>query len=192
MKGNSKISGIILAGGESRRMGKDKSKILYKDKPLIEYPIDLFRNYCNEIIISGDINKYADYVFTKIPDEVDRKGPLSGIYSCIKASKNILNIVTTCDMPFLSKELIEHIIDNSEGADLIIPYHHTHYEPLCAIYTKNLIPVIENLFSKKDYSPLSLIPIANTRKLILDESLGFYQKDIFTNINTVEDLEYLK
>lgn len=192
MKSNFNISGIILAGGESRRMGKDKSKILFKGKPLIEYPIDLFRNYCDDIIISGDTNKYSDYCFLKVPDEVERNGPLSGIYSCIKASKTVMNIVTTCDMPFLSNELIEYVIDNSDGADLIIPYHHTHYEPLCAIYTKELIPVIENLFAKKDYSPLSLIPIANTRKLVLDESLGFYHKKLFTNINTVEDLEYLK
>ena len=186
------ITGIILAGGESRRMGIDKSKILYKAKPLIEYPINLFRNFCDEIIISGENDKYSKYHLKKVQDESKRNGPLSGIYSCLKASKNHLNIVTTCDMPLLTKSLIEYIIKNSEGYDLVMPFHHIHFEPLCAVYTKNLIPYIEDIFAKKDYSPLSLIPLVNFKKLTLDESTSFYSKQLFFNINTPEDLQNLK
>lgn len=186
------ITGIILAGGESKRMGKDKSKILYNEKPLIEYPVDLFLKFCKEIIISSDNDKYSEYDFLKVADEAERNGPLSGIYSCLKASKNFFNLVTSCDMPFLTKELIEYIIDNSDDYDLIMPFHNSHFEPLCAVYSKNLIPVIENLFSKKDYSPLSLIPLVNFKKLTLDESMDFYNKKLFFNINTPEDIENLQ
>lgn len=186
------LTGIILAGGESRRIGKDKSKIIYNNVPLIEYPINLFNKFCNEIIISADTHKLQEYNYIKVPDEVGKFGPLAGIYSCLKRSSNHLNIVTSCDMPLIKDELISYIIENSNGFDLIMPYYNFHYEPLCAIYTKSLIPVIEDLFSKNDYSPLSLIPVCNFNKLEITENIPFFTKNIFSNVNTISDLNNLR
>ncbi|MBI5540893.1 MAG: molybdenum cofactor guanylyltransferase [Bacteroidia bacterium] len=186
------LTGIILAGGESSRIGKDKSKIIYNNLPLIEYPINLFRKYCDEIIISADSNKLNEYNYLKVPDEIGKYGPLAGIYSCLKKSSNHVNIVISCDMPLITDKLISYIIDNSNGFDLIMPFYNSHYEPLCAIYTKSLIPVIEDLFSKNDYSPLSLIPVCNFKQLEISESLPFFNKNVFSNVNTIYDLNNLK
>ena len=60
---NKQVTGIILAGGKSNRMGKDKSLVLYQKKRLIEYPIDLLREFCSEILISSETNKLTDYEY---------------------------------------------------------------------------------------------------------------------------------
>lgn len=184
-----KITGIVLAGGKSKRMGKDKSKIPFHGKSLIEYPIQLLHKFCDEILISAEIDKYSEYPYAKVPDETKNNGPLLGIYSCLKASKNKINIVVTCDMPMLSDALTNYLINHSLGFDLVMPFHKGHHEPLFSIYTKALIPVIESLFAKNDYGPLSLIPLVNFKQLVLDESLHFYSPLLFQNMNTIEDLQ---
>ena len=182
------ITGIILAGGESKRMGIDKNLVIYKEKRLIEYPIGLLQKFCNNIILSSEPDKLIDYNFPKIADEKGKFGPLSGIYACLKASENQRNIVLSCDMPLISEELINHLLQNQDNAELVMPYCNSHYEPLCAIYNKSLIPIIERLFEQKEYSPLSLIPISNFKKVEINSSLHFFNNQIFKNINTLEDL----
>lgn len=182
------ITGIILAGGESKRMGIDKSLVKYNNKRLIEYPIELLQKCCNEIIISSEINKLTEFNFQKVADEKGKFGPLSGIYSCLKASKNERNIVISCDMPLVSIELIKYLIQIQKEKELVMPFYNSHYEPLCAIYNKSLIPIIENQFEQNDFSPLSLIPITNFQKVEINESLDFFNNQLFKNINTLEDL----
>jgi len=68
-----KITGIILAGGESKRMGTDKTKVSFNGKNLIEYPINLFRNKCSEILISSNNNNLPEYPYLKIKDKIKKK-----------------------------------------------------------------------------------------------------------------------
>jgi len=68
-----KITGIILAGGESKRMGIDKTKVSFNGKNLIEYPINLFRNKCSEILISSNNNNLQEYPFLIINDAIEKK-----------------------------------------------------------------------------------------------------------------------
>lgn len=186
------ISGIVLAGGESKRIGKDKSKLLYNNVPLIEYPINILKKFCNEIVISADSNKFPEYNYIKVPDEIGKFGPLAGIYSCLKKSSNHFNVVLTCDMPLVSEDLIRYIISNAKENDLVMPFYNSHYEPLCAVYSKSLIPIIENLFLKNDYSPLSLISISNFKKINIDKTVSFFKENLFSNVNTINDLNNLQ
>ena len=186
------ITGIILAGGESKRMGIDKTKVSFNGKNLIEYPINLFRNKCSEILISSNNNNLQEYPFLIINDAIEKKGPLGGIYSCLKKSINNVNVVISCDMPLINSELFNYLVENYNNEDLLMPYYNSHFEPLFAIYSKSLIPKIDELFSKKDFSPLSLIPICNFKKLEINNSLNFYTKNLFKNINTLKDLNYIK
>jgi len=183
------LGGIVLAGGESSRMGTDKAALLFRSKPLIEYPLDLLKRYCSEIFISCDKDKFPSYDFRKIPDDIQGKGPLSGIYSCLKASHKPRVIVLGCDMPFLSVKLMDHLICHSEGYDMALPFHGGHYEPLCGLYSRELLPVIEKMFSKGDFSPLSLIPEVKFNKLILSDSDSGYNHKLFYNINSPADLD---
>ena len=95
-------------------------------------------------------------------------------------------------MPLINSELFNYLVENYNNEDLLMPYYNSHFEPLFAIYSKSLIPKIDELFSKKDFSPLSLIPICNFKKLEINNSLNFYTKNLFKNINTLKDLNYIK
>jgi len=181
------LGGIVLAGGGSRRIGKDKATLLFRGKPLIKYPLDLLEMYCDEIVISCEKDKYPNYNFRKVPDEFRWMGPLSGIYSCLKASKKPRFLVLACDMPFLSEKLIEHLIANSGDHELVLPFHAGHFEPLCGIYSASLLPVIEQLFTEGTNSPLCLIPKVNFKKLPLNGLDSFYNDKLFHNINTLPD-----
>jgi molybdopterin-guanine dinucleotide biosynthesis protein A len=73
-----------------------------------------------------------------------------------------------------------------------MPFYNSHYEPLCAVYSKSLIPIIENLFLKNDYSPLSLISISNFKKINIDKTVSFFKENLFSNVNTINDLNNLQ
>lgn len=187
-----KITGIILAGGESKRMGTDKAKVLFNSKNLIEYPVNLLKNKCDEILISSNNNNLLEYPYLKIKDAIVKKGPLSGIYSCLVKSTNSVNVVISCDMPLINSEFLDYLIENYNNEELIMPYYNSHFEPLIAIYSKSLIPKIEKLFSEKDYSPLSLIPVCNFKELEINNSLNFFNSNLFKNINTLKDIDDIK
>jgi len=103
-----------------------------------------------------------------------------------------VNVVISCDMPLINSEFLDYLIENYNNKELIMPYYNSHFEPLIAIYSKSLIPKIEELFAKKDYSPLSLIPVCNFKKLEINNSLNFFNPDLFKNINTSNDLNSVK
>ena len=94
-----KITGIILAGGLSSRMGKDKSFIQLDEHKMIEKIIALIRPFCDELLISANKNKYKDFGYEIIKDKHKRIGPLGGIISCLNESSHELNIIISCDTP---------------------------------------------------------------------------------------------
>jgi molybdenum cofactor guanylyltransferase len=81
------ITGIILAGGQSSRMGTDKAMLQIDGKTLMERAIEICKPICHEILISSNNPKHENFGFTVIPDEIKNCGPMGGIYSCLKNLK---------------------------------------------------------------------------------------------------------
>ena len=104
------FTAIILAGGQSSRMGANKALVEYMGRPLIEYAIDLARLFTNDILL---IANNHDLDFLGIPvvsDEYTVKAPLAGIHAGLKSGSSAWNLVLSCDMPNLTKELIEKLL----------------------------------------------------------------------------------
>lgn len=182
-------TGIILAGGQSSRFGgSDKSLILFNGKPLIEYPLTLLKQYCSEIIISSNNDNLKHYPYKFVKDEFPGKGPLSGIHSCLKKSKSLFNFVLSCDMPFIPGKLVEIMLSGTGNYDLVIPFHNGFYEPMCAVYSCNLIPVIEKLLISGNTSPLNLTESEKCLKIETGKYNDFACINIFRNINSNKDL----
>ena len=77
---------------------------------------------------------------------------MGGIYSALMNSKTDLNLVLSCDMPFISEELLNYLINNTEGFDVVVPWHgDKKIEPMCALYHKNTIPVFEEFIQNNNY-----------------------------------------
>ena len=124
------IAGIILAGGKSTRMGEDKGLIFFNGKRLVEYSIDLLRNYCNRVIISSNNKAYREFGFPVVKDIISGIGPISGVTSALKNSPGEWNFILACDLPFLNGQLLDRLLNARGNSMGVVPVHHGLMEPL--------------------------------------------------------------
>ncbi len=184
-----KISGILLAGGMSKRMGREKGIMKIGDQFLYHYPLKVLEDICDEIMISTCKNSAMTWDYPTVCDEMEGIGPMGGIYTCLKASANDINIVLSYDMPLVSKELLEYLLGEIENYDLVVPALSPHRpEPLCAVYRKRMTGILKDLMDQHIYAVHKAIPHARSKTIILKENISFYRENIFLNINQEEDL----
>ncbi len=186
------VTGIILAGGKSSRMGKDKGLCEFNGKALVEYAIEALKPICGNLIISANYNpeKYSAYQLPVIADEIKNIGPMGGIYTCLKKSETEHNIVLSCDTPFVGTLLLKHILENVEKEQIVAPSHHTFLiEPLSAYYSTNVLAEIKDSIDKKDYKLINLFKKVRFKSVLVDGLMLFYNDNSFMNINCPSDLE---
>ena len=105
------ITGIILAGGKSSRMGTDKGFLVLKGKSFIQHSIDVLKPLVSEIIIVSDNPEYDAFNFKRIEDIIKDAGPIAGICSGLKASSSQYNLVLSCDIPLIKAEILQKLIN---------------------------------------------------------------------------------
>ena len=188
---DSKINGIILAGGKNTRMqGMDKAFLEINGTPIVAGLIDKLGPLVNQIIIvTNNPQKYSEFKVQLVKDESPDKGPLMGIYSGLRVSSADYNFVMACDMPFVNLDLIGHIIDNKDGFDIIVPKIDEKYHPLFGIYSRKCIPVIEDTLKNGELKVRSIFPKLKTYFLSKEEVERFDKSLLcLENINTKEEL----
>jgi molybdopterin-guanine dinucleotide biosynthesis protein A len=188
MNKKSEISGFILAGGKSSRMGFDKAFLIVANKPLLQNMIDVIDPFCQSIAISGQNPVYANFHLEIIPDVFSECGPISGLYSVLKHSTTTWNLVVGVDVPFLNKELIQFLISNQGDYDCIIPIHKYGIEPLVGLYNSRIWPVVETQIGDGKFKLSKLLSELNTRYIDCNDLIGKYPK-LFRNINNMEDFQ---
>lgn len=186
-------SGIILAGGLSSRMGRDKSLLVYNQKPIIERTVEELRKVVDEIIIaSNHTSKYNIPGTVEVLDEYPGIGPLAGLHAGLKRIKNHYAFVISCDMPLFKAELAEYLLKISPGYDAVVPQIDGEWEPLCAVYSKGCIEAIEKCLTAGIKKIINFYP--DVRLLIVgrEEIQRFGDpKELFYNLNTPEDYRFL-
>lgn len=190
------VSCIILAGGKSTRLGRNKPWERIGSKSLLERAVSILSFLRSEIIIVTakdsalpPINNYSRIRI--INDIIPGKGSMGGIYTGLQASRSFFNLVVACDMPFLNKELISYMISLTGAYDAVVPRSgEKAFEPLHAIYSKNCLPSIENLIQQNRLSILELLQLVKARYVIDAEIDKYDPKHLsFFNINTESDLQ---
>jgi len=183
------VTGIILAGGKSVRMGTDKGLLELCGKPLISYAIKVLSELCNTVIISSSSNKYQRFGYQTVPDEFPGIGPLGGIYSALRHCKTEKTLVLSCDLPFVPKELLEFILNNSEGYQVAVPWEgNRHYEPLCGFYSLSIVGQMGAFIKKGNYKLPDLFEEVNVNRLDINNKLDFYHANLFLNVNSKHEL----
>ena len=188
------LTAIILAGGESSRIGLNKSKDQMKlaGRPLIDWVISTLTSLDNltkeDIIIVGSKEKYSNFkrVFK---DVFPQKGPLGGIFSGLKVSTSQYNLLVGCDMPFIEVKLLQYMIENVNTYDIVIPcYGKGLIEPLCAIYSKSCLEVIERNIKDGVLSVREIFPHLKV-KFIKEEEIKKFDAELYSffNINFQHD-----
>lgn len=140
---------IVLAGGESRRMGKNKALLPINGRPMIEYVCAQLRNQFDQILVSADeAEKYAFLEWDIVRDRVPGWGPLMGMASALERSANDLNFVVACDMPDIEMTFARRLLSEAGGYDAVVPRTgERRLEPLFAVYRKTVLRVMRDLLT---------------------------------------------
>lgn len=135
-------SAVILAGGQSRRMGRNKSLLPLHGRPMIAHIADQLRPAFDEVLVST--NDAALYAFLGLPivaDEAPGEGPLMGILSSLEAARHDLLFVTGCDIPEMNLAFVRDMLPLTAEHDIVVPVDASgRLEPLFAFYRKSVVP----------------------------------------------------
>lgn len=198
-----KTSAIILAGGKSRRFGRDKRRLWFaglQGKTLLEHMVFEVSLHCDDVVVVlNDPEDWSELAAQSLPDAYPETGPLGGIASGLAACKHDQALVLACDMPMLQYRLIQHMLQKPSGYDILAPRtltstrNHLGIEPLHAIYHRRCIAPIEQMLQAGEYQIAALYDRVVVEYLEPDElrryDLGGYS---FLNINTEEDYQEIK
>jgi molybdopterin-guanine dinucleotide biosynthesis protein A len=190
-----KVTGVVLAGGQSRRFGSNKALATIGNSTLIERLIHTLRSIFSHLVIVT--NQPQDFEFLSVPmieDRVKGLGPLGGIYSALQTIGDPYAFVAACDMPDISPELIRLLLELREGYDVVVPRIDTWLEPLHAVYSKRCIGPIKTLLERGERQVFQFFNQVRVRYVDLWEMQGVAPDHChFYNINTRNDLdEFLK
>ncbi|MBE0416066.1 MAG: molybdenum cofactor guanylyltransferase [Dehalococcoidia bacterium] len=185
------MTAIVLAGGKSLRLGRDKALEEIGRQSLIERVIERLSPLGNEIVVvTSSSDHLPDFNMRRVYDIYPGKGPIGGIYSGLKAAPSFHSLVVACDMPFLNIALLRYLIELSPGFDVVIPRVEGKVEPLHAVYSKNCLAPIEALLYEGKLRIADFFPEVRVRYVEEDEIEKFDPEHLsFFNINSEADLE---
>lgn len=178
----------ILAGGKSSRMNyNNKAFLNYKEKTFIEHIIEAGKNFKEVIIVANNDEEYKRFNLRIIKDIYVGNGPLSGIHSALKSSTTDCVLCVACDMPLINNELLEFLGNKKEEYDVLIPKYKGRLQPLCSIYSKDIIDKIEQSLINNENKLQKFIMSLNYKIVEKFDHREFTEED-FLNVNT--PLEY--
>jgi len=180
------LSCIILAGGESRRMGEDKGLKIFRNQALISYSIQLATKLCDNILISTNNPDYIKFDYPLIYDIIPNKGPMGGIYSGLSVSKTDWNLFLPCDTPFLQLDILLKMQKHLSSNKIVVPkLESDQIQPLIGFYHKDLLPLIKNHLENDRLKIMGLLNKTKTYYQIIRQE----NASRFLNINTIKELK---
>ena len=196
------VTGVILAGGTSRRMGQNKALIQLGDDSLIGHVIRHIRLVADELLlITNTPNEYAHLGLPMQSDIVPNTGALGGIYTGLMSASHDVVLCVACDSPFLQPKLLSYLVSVLGDYDAVMPY--TYKAPfsnnegaqitlqtLCAVYSKRCLPIIELMLQESELRVHALAERAYVQRVSPEVWQTFDSEGMsFFNINTPEDFE---
>jgi molybdenum cofactor guanylyltransferase len=185
------ITPVVLAGGRSQRMGRDKSFVTVLGRPMIEIVVEKLKSFFlrSPLIVTNRPDRYRYLGLRAVADIFPGRGPMGGIYSALVHSPTSHCFVFACDMPFLGLPLIEMMVGLLEGEDVVLPRHGGVIEPLHAIYAKTCMRVIKEQLTSDENKLAELFPWVRMRYVSEREIMACPPGlKVFTNLNTPADV----
>ena len=189
------VTGVVLAGGRSRRLGRDKAVELVGGEPLISRVIGRMSEVANEIVVVVNGSERASQLplpqnAMVVVDAYPDKGSLGGIFSGLKAGREDWAIVVACDMPFVNVALLRHILEQADEYDAVVPILDGRPEPIHAAYSKACLPAIEKKILADDLKIAGFFDDVRVKYVAQDDVDRLDPDHLsFFNINTEQDLE---
>lgn len=183
--------GVILAGGQSTRMGTNKALLPFEGQPLIARLADRFRTWFAQVIIVT--NTPDTYAFLNLPmysDRIPGLGPLGGLEAGLQASRFEHAFFCATDMPFVEEGLVRYMVGLAPDHDIVVPVLDGEYEPMHAVYARSCLPGITAKLDARRLRLISIYEECRLRPVTEAEIQTFGDPErLFFNCNTPEDLE---
>ena len=184
---------LVLCGGRSTRMGRDKATLPFGDEVLLQRVVRLVSAMVDDVVVVGR----KDQEYPELPegvrivyDETEDQGPLGGLAPGLKASKADAVYATGCDVPFTKRDVVDLLFDRLEDKSVSVAEAEGFLHPLTAVYRKDVHPVVERLLSKGRRRPFFLFEEVPTAK-VHEEDLRAVDPGLNTlaNLNTPKAYE---
>ncbi len=191
------FSGIVLAGGKSKRMGIDKRHVKLLGMSLLELSVNRLRTITEEVLVVIGEKENLDFRDVHFILDIEKnRGPMLGLFTGLCKMKNFYALVTSVDNPLLTIEFLNYLKENAIGYDAVVPRWKRGIEPLVAVYSKNpLLTMKEWIKKEKNLAPYLFVQELDLRvRFIEEEEISKFgdPEILFFNINTKEDLKKAK
>lgn len=185
------LSGLVLAGGRSERMGFDKSMVNWHGKEQRYYLADMLKIFCKDVFISCRKEQEAEIEpeYSRLPDTFTGLGPFGAILSAFREKPDNAWLVVACDLPLISEGTLRYLIDNRDTASIATAYRSGtdgFPEPLIAIWEPKSYPVLLSFLAQGYSCP---------RKVLINSDVTLLNASVpsdLTNVNTPEDFEQMR
>jgi len=186
------LSIVIQAGGESRRMGRNKALIPFLGKPLIARVVERMSRVGDELLVTTNQPVELEFLGLPLfPDLLPGRGALGGLYTALSAAAEAFVAVVACDMPFASPEVIHHLFERLQetGADVAIPKTQDGFEPLHAVYRREkCLPAVKAALEDGQQRMISWFGEVSVLTIPAEDLVALDPRGVvFLNLNTPED-----
>lgn len=184
-------TGVVVAGGRSRRMGRDKALLPWDGATLLDHALSRLRAACPAVrILSGAERRYEDRGVPVDVDAVPDSGPLGGIYTALLRLEENPGLFLGVDLPFVPVRLLLRLLEMVEGHDAVVPLSPRGPEPLCAVYRPTCLGPVRRCLEAGDFKMTSFWRDVDVLQAGETQLVGFGPLDeVFRNVNTPDDYE---
>jgi FdhD protein len=176
----------VLAGGKSRRFGINKALAVIEGKTVIARVIAAIPQDRAIFIVTNSPSEYAHLPLPTLPDKFPGAGPLAGIHAGLLHAPDEWNFFLACDFPCLQSSVIHEICVAPRQAQVILPETPDGLQPLCALWSKSTLPVIETALQSNERSVRVILQKLHAHNISLSKP------ESLLNLNTPEDLSQLR
>ncbi|HNJ42523.1 MAG TPA: molybdenum cofactor guanylyltransferase [Acidobacteriota bacterium] len=196
------VSGFILAGGESRRMGVNKARLLVEGVPMIERVLRTLSAVTDDVSIVT--NAPETYLRLGVPllgdlrrDANRGAGPLAGIEAALNATTRSFSLIVACDLPFLTAEFLSLLLNYRQEAQIVVPETTGVQKPrlhsMCAVYQASVYPVVTRLLDQGERRMETLLEHTTVRRIRASEYADFpHSNRLLINVNTPDDFQAIQ
>ncbi len=190
MSQNPDVSGFVLAGGRSQRMGCDKAYLKVAGQPLLLRAVNLLKAHLSSVTVLGPLGRHEALGVSVLPDRWPGRGPLGALLRGLESPTNEWNVFLACDLPLLNGQFIELLLRSTRAGkfDAVVPRTGQGWHPLCAAYRRTCAATMRSALERGESAIVNILPLLQVDVITSERlaSAGINEK-IFENVNSPED-----
>jgi molybdopterin-guanine dinucleotide biosynthesis protein A len=191
MQPNLDVTGILLVGGRSSRMGRDKAFLPFRGAPIFETVLNTLKRHVETVILAGDRpERFETHGLAVLPDMYPGSA-LGGLFTGLHAAMTPYAFVAPCDLPFADDGILAYLLSLRKGFDVVVPSMEGRFEPLFAVYSRNCLEPMRDLLEARNFRIFDFYPRVRVRRVDEAELAAVSDpRRAFRNVNTAT--EYAK